>query len=93
MRQIIGYQNARMIGIRVKPRWLASATAVSLVANGGTGQVILSIPLATIETWRDLDQAVHRVIKTGYSVADFMTALDEGFKLRHGKPVKAVLHS
>lgn len=91
MKQVIGFRDPRLIGLRVKPRWMASTTTVSLVANGGMGQVIFSIPLITIETRDDLEQAIARVSSANHSVADFLEALNRGFLLRHGKSVEAYL--
>ena len=91
MKQVVGFLNPRLIGPRVKPRWMASATTVSLVANGGMGQVMFSIPLATIENQRDLNAAIQRVMQAKYSVPDFMRALDQGFHLRYGKCVDEYL--
>jgi hypothetical protein len=91
MKQVVGFLNPRMIGPRVKPRWTASATTVALVANGGMGQVMFSIPLATIESRADLTKAIQRVSQSKYSVPEFLDAINRGFKLRYGKSVEEYL--
>jgi len=85
MKQVVGFLNSRMIGPLVKPRWVSSTTAVSLVANGGMGRVIFSVPLLTIKTRSDLLTAQARVRSSGYSEEEFTACLSRAWKQRYGK--------
>jgi hypothetical protein len=74
-----------MIGPMVKPRWVSSTSAVSLVANGGLGRVMFSVALITIKTRQDLSHAVDLVRGRGYCVEEFMECLSRAWLQRHGK--------
>ncbi len=85
MKRVVGFRDSRMIGPRVKPRWVFSAFTVSLVASGGMGRVIFSLPLMTIQNAHDLSQAVERVRAGGHSVEEFMECLRRAWTQRYGK--------
>lgn len=85
MRQVVGFLKSRMVGPTVKPRWVASTSTVSLVANGGLGRVMFSVALVTIKTRHDLSLAVDRVRGSGYSVDEFMDCLRRSWAQRYGK--------
>lgn len=85
MRQVVGFLKSRMIGPMVRPRWVSSTSAVSLVANGGMGRVIFSVALITIKSRADLSNAVDRVRSGGYGVDEFMACLRRAWIQRYGK--------